>query len=152
MIKCPKCNHLGYIPISYLKYKEIKCSECNNKLPLFHMINRYIVSLVCDIRENIINIESEIEIFPNIEIRDSLIERILLIKENINNIEIIHNNIIEYTTYDLESIKNLITKFSELRDRNTELELLNDELLEECNILEKSLLDTHDINIDEKIF
>jgi len=138
-IKCPECGHIGQIPISYLKYNNIKCSNCKKNFQLQLLINRYIVSLAYEILDQIIEIEKIIinNNFIDINIKDNILEKILVIKSSINNIEIIQNNVSQYIINDNKKIEQLLEKIDELINYNNELELINNNLIEECNKLEE---------------
>lgn len=151
-IKCPECNHIGSIPISYLIYKTIKCSNCRKSFSLPKIINRHIVSLVFKIDKLLLSIKHRIEILDNgNELFDSLIEEFMTIREYLKDIETIQNSVADFTIINLNKVKKLTQKIQELKQYNNELLLINEDLVDECSRLEQENNDTDKIK-DQKIF
>lgn len=151
-IKCPECKHVGSIPIHYLIYKMIKCSNCGKSFSLPKIINRHIVSLVFKIDKLLLSIKHRIEILDNgNELFDSLIEEFMTIREYLKDIETIQNSVADFTIINLNKVKKLTQKIQELKQYNNELSLINEDLVDECNRLEQENNDTDKIK-DQKIF
>jgi len=139
-IICENCGHEGYISLFNLKSKSIKCKSCGKKYDTYMVINRNLFSKIISIENMVLELEREIKnnVTSN-SVLDNVYEITTGIREELFECKSLLNNINNFIFIYTDKVKELKEKLEDIISYASELEEINDSLVEEYSKLEEEL-------------